>query len=108
MFCREHPLAYPQQQFTDLLLYRDHSLYHMDVLKTVKNYIYLIYDSELFLQCFWLILLNEENDWDHNVEEDAIDGPVTCVGRGSATSIEQGENRKLLWTYKSIIRVDYC
>ena len=25
--------------------------------------------------------MNEENDWDHNVEEDAVGGPVFCVGR---------------------------
>ena len=26
-------------------------------------------------------IMNEENDWDHNVEADAIIGPVVCVGR---------------------------
>ena len=24
--------------------------------------------------------MNEENDWDHNVERDAVVGPVVCVG----------------------------
>ena len=24
---------------------------------------------------------NEENDWDHNVEGDAVEGPVVCIGR---------------------------
>ena len=26
-------------------------------------------------------IMNEENDWDRNVEEDAVEGPVVCVGR---------------------------
>ena len=26
--------------------------------------------------------MNEENDWDRNVEEDAVEGPVVCVSRG--------------------------
>ena len=26
-------------------------------------------------------IMNEENDWDHNVEGDAVDGPVVCVSR---------------------------
>ena len=26
-------------------------------------------------------ILNEENDWDRNVEGDAVEGPVVCVGR---------------------------
>ena len=25
--------------------------------------------------------MNEENDWDHDVEEDVLEGPVVCVGR---------------------------
>ena len=25
--------------------------------------------------------MNEENDWDRNVEDDAVEGPVVCVGR---------------------------
>ena len=25
--------------------------------------------------------MNEENDWDHNVEGDAVKGPVVCVSR---------------------------
>ena len=24
---------------------------------------------------------NEENEWDHNVEGDAVEGPVVCVSR---------------------------
>ena len=26
-------------------------------------------------------IMNEENDWDHDVEGDAVEGPVGCVGR---------------------------
>ena len=26
-------------------------------------------------------IINEENDWDHNVEGDAVEGPVACVSR---------------------------
>ena len=26
-------------------------------------------------------MMNEENDWDHNVEGDAVEGPVVCVSR---------------------------
>ena len=26
-------------------------------------------------------IMNEENDWDHNLEGDAVEGPVVCVSR---------------------------
>ena len=26
-------------------------------------------------------IMNEENEWVHNVEGDAVEGPVVCVGR---------------------------
>ena len=26
-------------------------------------------------------IMNEENDWHHNVDEDAVEGPVVCVSR---------------------------
>ena len=26
-------------------------------------------------------IMNEDNDWDHNVEGDAVEGPVVCLGR---------------------------
>ena len=26
-------------------------------------------------------IMNDENDWDHNVVGDAVEGPVICVGR---------------------------
>ena len=27
------------------------------------------------------IIMNVENDWDHNVERDAVEGPAVCVSR---------------------------
>ena len=27
------------------------------------------------------MIKNEENDWDHNVEVNAVEGPVVCVSR---------------------------
>ena len=29
-------------------------------------------------------IMNEENDWDHNMEGDAVEGPVVCVSREEA------------------------
>ena len=26
-------------------------------------------------------IMNDENNWDHNVEEDAVEDPICCVGR---------------------------
>ena len=26
-------------------------------------------------------ITNKENDWDHNVEGDAVEGPIDCIGR---------------------------
>ena len=26
-------------------------------------------------------IMDEENDWDHNVEGDAVEGPIVCVSR---------------------------
>ena len=30
----------------------------------------------------------EENDWDHNVEGDAVDSSIVCKKRGGSSSIE--------------------
>ena len=30
---------------------------------------------------YMIRIMNEENDWDHNVEGDAVEGPVVCVCR---------------------------
>ena len=27
------------------------------------------------------MIMNEENDWHHNVEEDAVEGPIVCISR---------------------------
>ena len=34
-------------------------------------------------------IMNGENDWDHNIEGDAIEGPVSlCKKRGDVTGIK--------------------
>ena len=50
---------------------------------------------------------NKEDDWDHNVEEDAIKGPVNCVCREEVLWA-LNENRKRPWTFSSVIGVDCC
>ena len=52
-------------------------------------------------------ILNEENDWDHNVEGDVVEGPVVCVSREEVLQA-LNENRKSPWTFRSITRVDCC
>ena len=32
-------------------------------------------------------IMNEENDWDHNVEGNEVEGPVVCVSRVGATDV---------------------
>ena len=41
-------------------------------------------------------IMNEENDWDHNVEGDAVEGPVVCVSRDKMLQA-LNENRKIPW-----------
>ena len=36
-------------------------------------------------------IINEENDWDHNVEGDAVEGPVVCVNREEVLHEEKEE-----------------
>ena len=50
---------------------------------------------------------NEENDWDHNVDRDAVEGPVVCVSREEVLQA-LNENRKHPWTFRCITRVDCC
>ena len=38
-------------------------------------------------------IMNEENDWDHNVEVDAVEGPVVYVSREEVLQA-LNENRK--------------
>ena len=51
-------------------------------------------------------IMNEENDWGHNVEGGAVEGLVVCVSRGVLQALN--ENRNSSWTYRCIIGVDYC
>ena len=50
---------------------------------------------------------NEENDWYHNVEGDAAEGPVVSI---SSEKVVQAlnENRKRPWMFRSITKVDCC
>ena len=52
-------------------------------------------------------VMNEANDWGHNVECYAVEGPVVCLGREEVLQA-LNENRKIPWTFRSIIGVDYC
>ena len=49
--------------------------------------------------------MNEENDFDPNVEGDAVEGPVVCVNREKVLQA-LNENRKCPWTFRGIIVVD--
>ena len=46
-------------------------------------------------------------DWDHNVEGDAVEGPVVCVSTEEVLHA-LNENRKSPWTFRCFIRVDWC
>ena len=50
-------------------------------------------------------IMNEENDRDHNVEGDAVEGPAVCVDK---ERLQQAlnQNKKNHWTFRSIIGVD--
>ena len=50
-------------------------------------------------------IMNKENDWDHNVEEDAVQGPAVCVSREEVLKA-LNENWKSSRTIRSITRVD--
>ena len=52
-------------------------------------------------------IMIEESDFDHNVELDAVEGPVVSVGRKEVLQTFT-ENRKSPWTVRSITRVDCC
>ena len=52
-------------------------------------------------------IMNEENDWDHNVEGDAVEGPAVCVSREEELQA-LNENRKSTCTFRSITRADCC
>ena len=52
-------------------------------------------------------IINEKNDLDHNVEEDAVEGPVVCVSREEVLWA-LSENRESPWAFRSIVGVDCC
>ena len=52
-------------------------------------------------------IVNEENDWDRNMEGDAVEGPADCVSREEVLQALD-ENMKSSWTIRSITRVDCC
>ena len=52
-------------------------------------------------------IINEQNDWDHNVDGDAVEGPLVCVSREEMVQV-LNENRKSSWTFGCIIGVDCC
>ena len=52
-------------------------------------------------------IMNEENNWDQNVEGDAVEGPVVCVSRDDVLQA-LNENRESPRTFRSIIGVDCC
>ena len=52
-------------------------------------------------------IMNEENDWNHNEEGDAVEGPVICVSREEMLQA-LNENRKSPWTFRNVTRVDRC
>ena len=49
-------------------------------------------------------IMNEENDWDHAVEGDAV-GPVVGVSREDVIQA-LNENRRSPWTFRRITTVD--
>ena len=51
--------------------------------------------------------MNEENDWDYNVEGDAVEGPVDCVYMDVLVHV-LNEYRKSTWTFRCIVGVDCC
>ena len=52
-------------------------------------------------------IMNEDNDWEHNVEGYAVEDPVVCVNREEVLHA-LNENRKSFWTFRSIIGVECC
>ena len=41
------------------------------------------------------MIMNGENDWDHNVDDDAVESPVVCVSREEVLqALNRHENRK--------------
>ena len=54
-------------------------------------------------------IMNVENDWNHNVGEDAVEGPVVSVSREEVLqALNEMKNRKIPWSFRSITRADCC
>ena len=51
-------------------------------------------------------IMNEENDWDHNVEEDTAQWPVDCVSRDKVVQVLN--EMKMSRTFRCITGVDCC
>ena len=51
------------------------------------------------------MITNEENDWDHNVERDAVEVLVDCVSREEVLQA-LNKNWKSPFTFRCIIGVD--
>ena len=52
-------------------------------------------------------IMNEENDWDHNVEGYTVENLLVCVSREEVLQ-SLNENRKSPWTFRSITGADCC
>ena len=54
-------------------------------------------------------IMNEENDWDHNVEGDAVEGPGVCVSREEVLqALNEMKTGRKPCVFRSITRVDCC
>ena len=53
--------------------------------------------------------MNEENEWNHNVEGDVVGGPVSCiVKRCGGRGVKGNENLRSPRTFRCIIVVGCC
>ena len=52
-------------------------------------------------------VINEENNYDHNIERDAVVGPYVCVCK-ELVQVLKNKNWKKPWTFKCIIAGDCC
>ena len=47
--------------------------------------------KEEVMQNYMEMIMNEENDWDHNVERYVVEGPVDCIS-GDDVALALNEN----------------
>ena len=50
-------------------------------------------------------IMNEENDWDHNVKGDAVEGPVVCLSR---EEVLQALNEIVIVMRSIVVQYTYC